>query len=225
MKEFSEVAMIKNVNTPAGYVLRKGLPGDSGSWLLATMPQFNKLVKEGRVQYFQWDESLGKAIVKYTNEEMVWLTSRNMPMLMGSDYVDLDMHLKEKYIQAAVDGYIYVIPIGIYSMPIIGTCVSFILFCKTDITHHVEKDLRDLLKRSAMLMTVKSSGNNMSFSLTEWDIMNAGLLKRLGKIVVDTGNLERKSLQESTSKMVGYAQPSEEVKRKLINKLNGMSEF
>lgn len=225
MKEFSEVAMIKNVNTPAGYVLRKGEPGSSGNWLLATMPQFNKLVKEGRVQYFQWDESQGKAVVRYTNEEMLWLTSRNMPMLMGSEYVDLDMHLKEKYIQAAVDGYVYLIPISMYDMPIIGTCVSFILFCKTDMSHHIERELRELLKRSAMLMTVKFNGNNMSFSLTEWDIMNSGLLKKLGKLVVDTGNLERKGIQESVSKRVGYSLPSEEVKKKLINKLNGMSEF
>ena len=189
MKLLHEVGIIKDGNRKVGVILKKGGISNNSPWLMGSMEQFYKSVKDGKVQYFDWDASKNKPIVSYTDEEIGELRRLGVEPLYGEDYFRRDLVFKKKYIDLIDKDIIYAKIISINEVPIMGDIVNVVFFGKKELIIKQYERLRTLFDRTIMKECIKFSGNNITFAMNLYDVFDNKIITDTKEFIVDTSNV------------------------------------
>lgn len=164
MKQYHEVALIKDGNEHVGYVLKEGGVTALSPYKAFPMSSFNKYVQAGKVQYFQWVN--GKAVVKYTDEELA--TLHPGMAFVGAEYNKNDISYKASHMKALLqEGKGIFKLMSVIAIPGIGNILACMLYAPKPV---IPKFISLMgLDRSNTLVSnsSKCGGNWVSFSIPE----------------------------------------------------------
>lgn len=229
MKIYHEVACIVDYNGElVGYVMKKGNVTENAKWMLASLEQFDKTVRDSKVQYFECIG--GKSELSYTEEELQIISMvGTSPCSNFDEYFAKDIHLRQDYIDLVTDkGYSYVFPLSVRQVPIVGNLITFGVFAKDTkvVANIVRKCISGTIFEELNSLSASwGSINNFTFSVSETVIREGYLFTgNEDNMIFDSSNLARLSniLDDSCSQYIQYTDmPRDDELDALCNLIDG----
>ena len=207
MKLYHEVATIKDGNARVGYIMKPGSISAPGKYYIASSQQFNKTVREGKVQYFEWNSETNAPYVSYTAEELEEQRAMGvLAPLKGKAYWENDVVIRKRYIDALEQGAILVIPLEMLSMPLVGGTVACVIFGKGSLIEQFYKGFfYQYMSNSIFKSSVKFAGNNITASIPIYDLSSDTFIIKARSfyknVLIEPYNLEKvKDIQQTVLK-------------------------
>ena len=95
MKQYHEIAVIKDGNEHVGFIIKGGTAEDSShDYGFVNKETFEKMAEQGYIQFFTYDKSQKRVVVDYTKEELAYLKKIHAKPLKGKDYWSNDISVR-----------------------------------------------------------------------------------------------------------------------------------
>lgn len=191
MREFIEVAIVKDKNKKTGHVLVRS-DDPRGKWLLANNTQFDNLVKANRVSLYKYDKTKKKSVLCVGSDEVAYAKSMGTCADLFKDYDKLIGAYRQSTIDQVKGGKIMVSLHTVSEVQIIGTVVDIKVFGNTDAIRGEYERLSRLVQNTIYKNFLTYCENNVTIGLPIHDILEDSVFPRnTNKYVFDDLNIHR----------------------------------